>query len=402
MKRYLSAFAAFLLCSAASNAQIYADFETSLGNFTCELNHTAAPKTVANFVTLAEGTRKWVSPSGVIQENKPFYNGLIFHRVIAGFMSQGGCPLGTGTSGPGYVFPDETNNGLLHEGNVISMANSGTNTNGSQFFITVGAPKTNLNGVHTVFGKVTSGASVVEQINTVPTTTSDRPVTPVVIQSVTIRRVGASAQAFDVQAQQLPIVREALPGSLNVNLLSKVDFTPKQPRISASVTDIYRSEDLVTWGIHRRYFHAWGAPDISPFEIDTKATNAASLAAKAFYRVIETEYPGALAPRSLAGRTFIATWANGAEVMTFNINSNGIQGDVIYYGGNTTFPDFEYSPDIYDLTPLTFHTNGYGSIGFDCSFTGQTPTHVTGTQDVYQYRTSGWVRLGAGTFTLTK
>jgi peptidyl-prolyl cis-trans isomerase A (cyclophilin A) len=401
MKWFTLTSAAIFLCSAAAKAQIYADFSTSMGNFTCELNYTAAPKTVANFISLAEGTRKWVTPAGTIQENKPFYNGLIFHRVIAGFMNQGGCPLGTGTSGPGYVFPDETTNGLRHEGNVISMANSGTNTNGSQFFITVGAPKTHLDGVHTVFGEVTSGTSVVEQMNVVPTT-SDRPDTPVVIQSVTIRRVGAAAEAFDIQAQQLPIVRELLPGNLQVDLLSKVDFIPRRPRISASITDVYRSENLATWAIHRRYFHAFGVPDSSPFEIDTKATNAASLAAKGFYRVVETEYPDALAPRSLAGRTFIATWDNGAENMTFTINSTGTQGDVIYSAGNTSFPEFDYSPDVYNPAPLTFHTNDYGSLGFDCIFTDQTATHITGKQDIYQYRQSGWVRLGSGTFTLTK
>jgi peptidyl-prolyl cis-trans isomerase A (cyclophilin A) len=133
----------FLLSTGlrAEDDGLFADFSTSLGDFTVELDYEAAPMTVANFIGLAEGSRPWVDPrSGRIRENTPFYNGLTFHRVIAGFMNQGGCPLGNGSGRPGYRFRDEVDNGLVHVPYVISMANSGSHTNGSQFFITVGTP----------------------------------------------------------------------------------------------------------------------------------------------------------------------------------------------------------------------------------------------------------------------
>lgn len=387
-----------------AGAQIYADFQTSLGNFTCELNHTAAPKTVANFVSLAEGTRKWADPTGTVRENTPFYNGLTFHRVVPGFVNQGGCPLGVGTSGPGYYFPDETNNGLLHEGQVISMANSGPNTNGSQFFITVGAPKTNLDGRHTVFGRVTAGASVVDQINAVPIE-SERPVTPVVIQSIVIRREGTAAQAFDVQAQNLPIVRGGIPGTLTVDRTLKVDFTPARDRIPGSSTEIYRSEDLVTWRLMRRYFNTRGPADTLPVLVDAKETGQELLAPKAFYRVLEVEHPLAdFSPRTVNGRTFIATWSNGGQTISFNINASGNNGTVIYSEGNTTFSSLQYNPQIYDRTDLTFHTPvaAYNSLGFDCRFTGETSTHLIGTQNMFQWRNGAWVYLGTGPCSITK
>lgn len=398
-------FYSFLLISfQKAGAQIYADFQTSLGNFTCELNHTAAPKTVANFVTLAEGTRRWVDPKGNVKENTPFYNGLTFHRVVPGFVNQGGCPLGVGTSGPGYYFPDETDNGLLHEGQVISMANSGPNTNGSQFFITVGAPKTNLDGRHTVFGRVTAGASVVDQMNAVPVE-SEQPITPIVIQSVVIRREGTAAQAFDVQAQNLPIVRGGIPGTLTVDPALKVDFTPARDRIPGSSTDVYRSEDLVNWQYVRRYVNTRGPADPSPILVDAKETGDDSLAPRAFYRVVEIEHPLAdLSPRTVNGRTFTATWDNGAEVIVFNINASGNGGTVTYPAGNTTFSSLQYNPQIYNRTDMTFHTpvSAYNSLGFDCRFTGETGTHLTGTHNMFQWRNGSWVYLGTGPCSITK
>jgi peptidyl-prolyl cis-trans isomerase A (cyclophilin A) len=156
-------------------------FKTSMGEFEVELFHREAPETVWNFVNLAEG-RQPTAKEG------PFYNGIIFHRVIRGFMIQGGCPQGIGTGGPGYKFGDEFNANLKHDGaGVLSMANAGPGTNGSQFFITLG-PTPHLNGRHTVFGKVSQGLEVVKQIGDVPTGAQDRPRQDVVIESVTIKR----------------------------------------------------------------------------------------------------------------------------------------------------------------------------------------------------------------------
>ena len=166
----------------------YAKFETSEGNFKVRLFDKEAPNTVANFTGLAEGTKEWKDPAKGQKKKAPFYNGLIFHRVIEGFMIQGGDPLGTGTGGPGYKFADEFTAKLRHDRpGLLSMANSGPNTNGSQFFITLG-PTPHLDNRHSVFGEVVEGLDVVKRIGEVPTGAQDRPRTPVVINKVTIER----------------------------------------------------------------------------------------------------------------------------------------------------------------------------------------------------------------------
>jgi len=166
----------------------YAHFETSLGNFTVELFDAKTPNTVANFVGLAEGTKEWTHPKTKEKHTKPYYDGIIFHRVINGFMIQGGDPLGQGTGGPGFNFADEFHPKARHDkAGILSMANSGPNTNGSQFFITLG-PTPHLDNRHSVFGEVVDGIDVVKKIGAVPTGRQDRPVTPVVINKVTIER----------------------------------------------------------------------------------------------------------------------------------------------------------------------------------------------------------------------
>jgi cyclophilin family peptidyl-prolyl cis-trans isomerase len=168
---------------------LYAHFTTSEGNFTARLFDQEAPNTVANFVGLAEGTKEWTDPRSRSQVKQPYYNGTIFHRVIAGFMIQGGDPLGQGTGGPGYKFADEFDPNLRHsKAGILSMANSGPNTNGGQFFITLD-PTPWLNDKHSVFGEIVEGLDVVKKIGATPTSKpGDRPVKPITIQSVKIER----------------------------------------------------------------------------------------------------------------------------------------------------------------------------------------------------------------------
>jgi peptidyl-prolyl cis-trans isomerase A (cyclophilin A) len=167
---------------------LYADFETNLGTFRVELFESKTPKTVANFVGLAEGTKEWKHPKTGTKQKDPYYDGLIFHRVIKGFMIQGGDPLGQGYGGPGYQFEDEFHPELRHDRvGILSMANAGPNTNGSQFFITLG-PTPHLDRRHSVFGAVVSGLDVVQKIGAVQTDKQDRPLTPVTLQRVTITR----------------------------------------------------------------------------------------------------------------------------------------------------------------------------------------------------------------------
>jgi len=162
---------------------------TSEGEITIELFPNQAPKTVANFVELATGAKEWVDPNVGEKVKKNLYDGTIFHRVIPGFMIQGGDPLGSGMGGPGYNFADEFHGELnFDRPYLLAMANAGPNTNGSQFFITV-APTTWLNRKHSIFGEVKDAASqaVVDKIAAVKTGANDKPVQAIKITSVTIK-----------------------------------------------------------------------------------------------------------------------------------------------------------------------------------------------------------------------
>src|ERR1700734_1194715 len=165
-----------------------ATLRTSQGTVQVRLFPDHAPKTVANFVELAEGGREWTDPRTRQATTGRLYDGTVFHRVIPRFMIQGGDPLGTGTGGPGYKFGDEIHPDLRFDRPyLLAMANAGPGTNGSQFFITT-VPTPHLNGKHTIFGEVIDGADVVDKISRLQTVPGDRPVPDVVLESVTIKR----------------------------------------------------------------------------------------------------------------------------------------------------------------------------------------------------------------------
>ena len=167
---------------------IFAKFVTSEGTFTVRLFDQEAPNTVDNFVGLAEGTKEWTDPRTNQKVKKPYYDGVIFHRVIDGFMIQGGDPLGQGIGGPGYTFADEFHPSLRHDrAGILSSANRGPNTNGGQFFITL-APTPHLDDRHSVFGEVVDGMDVVSAIGKTPTNERDRPINAIVIKKVAIER----------------------------------------------------------------------------------------------------------------------------------------------------------------------------------------------------------------------
>jgi peptidyl-prolyl cis-trans isomerase A (cyclophilin A) len=178
---------------------VYATLDTSMGKITARLYEKEAPKTAANFIGLATGKKSWTDPRTGQKSNKPLYNGTVFHRVVKGFMIQGGDPLGTGTGGPGYKFEDEMPEGpqFDYTPGTLAMANSGPNTNGSQFFIMHGDARGKLPKNYNIFGKVVEGMSVVNKIASAPVTMSEggadstpsKPVKPVVIRKVTITRV---------------------------------------------------------------------------------------------------------------------------------------------------------------------------------------------------------------------
>jgi len=187
--------AAFIFAFAIGHAQaqekkgpLYATIKTTMGDIVVHLFDDKAPKTVANFVDLATGKKEWVDPKTGQKVTRPLYNGVTFHRVIPGFMIQGGDPLGNGMGGPGYRFEDEFHPDLRHsKAGILSMANAGPNTNGSQFFITVRAVP-QLDNKHAVFGEVVKGQEVVVAISQTPRDPNDKPLKDVVIKEIVVTR----------------------------------------------------------------------------------------------------------------------------------------------------------------------------------------------------------------------
>lgn len=224
---------------------LYARFTTSLGEFWCRLEFEKVPRTVANFVSLTEGTRPWVDflDPGIRQQ--PFYDGLTFHRVIKDFMNQSGSRNGLGTDGPGYQFKDEFHAQLRHgKAGILSMANSGQNSNGAQFFVTT-VPTPWLDDKHSVFGEVVEGYPVVQQINAVPTGTDNRPVTPVILQTVRILRIGPAANAFDPLGvtPPLPVVHGATSSLAIRGDVLELSY----PLETGGLYHIFYGTDLAVW-----------------------------------------------------------------------------------------------------------------------------------------------------------
>ncbi len=211
-----------------SDKDYYATFETTKGKIVFKLFAVDAPETVQNFVNLIEGTKPWKDPKSGETVKKPFYDNLTFHRVIPGFMIQGGCPLGTGTGSPGYRFKDEFQSGRkFNDPYLLAMANSGPNTNGSQFFITdKGSFPSHLNNRHTIYGQVIKGQDVVDAIAHIARGARDKPNTPVVIEKATVVRLSKGAKWGDSPA--------SAPGAASKTPASKPATTPKPASKPAS------------------------------------------------------------------------------------------------------------------------------------------------------------------------
>ena len=339
--------------SAQYTNGIYAEFNTSMGSYTCRLEYALAPKTVANFISLATGQRSWLSETSGVVRTDPLYNGVIFHRVISNFMNQAGSPTGLGNGGPGYQFVDEFTPGLRHDGfGVLSMANSGPDSNGSQFFITVTA-QPQLNDVHSVFGRLYGGSNVVLAINRVTTDASDRPLTNVVLNSVAIRRIGAAALAFDIQTNGLPLVTnlsvKISPAGTNAGLTFS-------NRINVD-NRLFASANLTSW-----------VQTLVGVETAVPVTNTiyrSAGAARQFYRMAQVQYASNLfPPRSVLGRTLSITFTNGTAgtlVVTFNANGTNGGGTYVRAGnasqnGTGSLLGYNYALDPFNgkLLPIGF------------------------------------------------
>ncbi len=230
---------------APTEQGLYVKFQTSQGLFWARLHYDKAPRTVANFISLAAGSRQWIDflNPGITQ--RKFYDGLSFHRVISGFMIQGGSPNGQGTDGPGYRFRDEFHPTLRHNrAGILSMANSGPNSNGSQFFVTL-APTAWLDDIHSIFGEIVEGLDVVQAIGVVSVGLGDRPVTPVIMQTVDVFAIGAEAEQFVGSELTVP-----LPGVGAVEsslALSKGELLLSFEAVADQIHYAFFAPDLKNW-----------------------------------------------------------------------------------------------------------------------------------------------------------
>lgn len=252
-----------ILLLPRAQAQIFADVETSLGDFTIQLNHGASPRTVANFIRLAEGSSPWRdSVTGLLRQNTPFYDGLTFHRVIPNQICLTGSRDLTGTDDAGYSFPDEVSNGLNFDSPyLVAMTNEGPNSNGSEFFITrTTSGLSTLNGINTIFGSITSGQSVINTICATSTDSNNQPLNEITIDSVSIRRSGTSANSFNEFAQTLPLFSILEP---NLDPTGPSLNFSQAPNTTAFVLD---STDLSNWNTTSRFHPADGAtiPGFTP------------------------------------------------------------------------------------------------------------------------------------------
>lgn len=397
LKQYLSLL---LLASTSSGlAQyagtngIFAEFNTSMGSFTCRLDQVLAPKTVANFIGLATGERAWLDlPSGTVKTN-PFFNGTTFHRVIAGFMNQGGSPNGQGTDNPGYAFEDEFSPSLRHDTfGTLSSANSGPDSNGGQFFVTAGATPW-LNDVHSVFGKLYGGSNVVYAINRVATGANDKPLTNVVLQTVVIRRIGPAAQAFNIQAQGLPVVTNL---NLKLNVTGSTASLGFSNRLYAD-NRLFTSTNLHNWTETKLGIELGGTP--------ANGTQASAPPGRRFFRAAQIQYPSStFAPKNLHGRTLTINFTAGRSgTLAIQFNSTG-GGTYLHNGSPGSVLGYNWNQAPYNgqLWPIGFVGPIDRDITMKLNFTNATSGTMTGTEYGWPlYYPYSPVAEVAGTITLS-
>ncbi len=316
----------FLLTSSL-HAELLVTFQTSLGNVTASLQFQKAPQAVANFITLAQGTRDRVHASTGALTRAPYYTGEKFFRVLNDptfKIAQTGSGTGTNSGGPGYAFKDEFDPTLTHVPYVLSMANSGPNSNGSQIFLTGNTSIPSLNNVHTVFGLITDSTSrtVIDAILTAGNNGST-------ITEVTFSRTDAAAVAFDEQAQRLPVVSNPA-GFLTVNSGVSATWNLSPAMTTGAIFRAFRSTTLATdsWSelASARLHVGLPATLIAPAVNSAFLDNA--IAPKAFYNLCVVQHPGSVAPSTLANRT--VTIALGNNSLAFAFDTSGVAGTVTY------------------------------------------------------------------------
>ena len=416
MKKTLLCLSAALAFAGSAAAQIYADFQTSLGAFSCELYHTATPRTVANFITLAEGSRAWLDErTGLVSTVKPpqpFYNGLTFHRVVNdifnGALAQAGSRAADGSDGPGYTFPDEINESVpdsfkFDQPYLLAMANSGPNSNGSQFFIT-GTAIPRLEGSYTVFGRVSSGTSVVDSIVSVDVDANEKPLAPVVIQSVVIRREGKDAVKFRATKQPLPKV--TAPKFKTVALTNgnhRLLFSQKARTMSRVWTETPANPG---WELVFQRYLGSGEPTYKGGDVSLGGRTLPLPSPASWLRPSVVTYTSdALAPSRMNG--YQLALGNEAGDFLFRFPVTGVP-TYVYTDANTRTPkngtilDVFFDPDGYGAT-LIIEPSDLEPVRFRMAFDSFNGSFLGGRQTGSFWNGLVWVPLGGNTdFTMSR
>ena len=406
----LLAAAVWPCARAAAQDGLYADFRTSMGDFTVRIDYERAPRAAANFAGLATGEKTWMDAQGNLL-NRPFYDGTIFHRVAKdaagghGIAIQGGGvptyaantntgAVATNFANAGYYALEGVDNGLLHSNGAISMANSGPNTDGSQFFI-VASNVPAWDGGYSAFGNVVSGLKAVAAIAAVPVQGSgERPVEDVRLHSVRIRREGAAAQAFDVGAQGLPVAESGPMRSYASGTNQILEFEiGSQTEMTFRESTELANWDRTEWGFHTGATYRW-----------TTSVSRAALGDRYFFHLGRIRHPVPItSPSSNRGRKFTFWWKENGLKYEANFYTNLLGGYAwTTLGTNAPVlreiaPIENWSRDAYSAQLYFIDTTGIGteyrySLGFD---PGKATNRFTG--GYRSYGSTAWIPI-TGTF----
>lgn len=394
MKTLVATTCAALCSSLAAPAAFLAHIDTTEGRITAELQFDKAPLAVANFVTLAEGTRPHINPDTGGLSTAPYYIGESFYRVVdtATFkIAQTGSGTGTNSGGPGYTFRDEFDPSLRHVPYVLSMANSGPNTNGSQIFLVGNSTPSHLDDVHTVFGVVADAPSQAA-IDAILAAGNDGSS----ISAISFERTDPAAVAFDEMAQGLPMVRPAA-GDLEVEAGAPVEFVPSTAFAAGHRLSVHRSGDLATWSPLDALFFGYDTEPAGSAEIDTASLPTA------FYHFALVEYPGSPTPALLANRTLVVNAPGAGGVITLAFDGTGSGGTCTYSNNGSTgaIQYVDYQPDGYGAT-LVVDTENLIALLLKLSFDGDDGTDLLGRHTISGWNGLNWTPYGSGSITLTR
>lgn len=389
-----SALLIFVALSSQTFAEIIAHVETDKGTISVELQYDKAPLAVANFITLSQGTRTSINPLTGAVRKVPYYVGEKFFRVLNDptfKIAQTGSGTGTNSGGPGFTFKDEFDPSLTHQPYVLSMANSGPNTNGSQIFFTGSVGASGLNNVHTVFGIVSDPGSrtVIDAIHAAGNDGSS-------ITSVTIERTDPAAMAFDEFAQSLPEVVE-VPSSLKVIPGESVTLLPELPLDAGHELSIFQSTNLNSWTSLDSKFAGYDTAPLTSTVIDD-ASKAAS-----FYMLARIISPDSPTPGSLSNRTLFVPIPNSTDTLTFNFDESGTGGSALYSPNPTpgTIDYLSYTPSGYGCS-IILDASQLNALRFVMAIDGESGPDLTGRCSLSIWNGFSWNPAGSSTFTLTK